>query len=290
MVGNGRNTLFWYDCWVGKMPLNLKFSRLFDLAVFKECSVEEMSTLGWTEGGGVWVWRRRLLAWEEESVRECSFLLHNIVLQDTVSDNWRWLLDPIHGYSVREAYLITHSSDMVDRTFVDDVWHKHIPSKVSLLVWRLLRNRLPTKDDLVRRGVLHANDITCGAAGCDSNETISHLFLSCDNYYEVRSNVWNWLGISSVTSVDLRQHFMQFTLMGGTPRASHLFLRAIWFATIWVIWKERNNHIFQNTASTSATLIEKVKLNSFLWLKSKQASFCYNYTDGWRHPLLCMGV
>jgi len=34
------------------MPLNLKFSRLFDLAVFKECSVEEMSTLGW-RGVGV---------------------------------------------------------------------------------------------------------------------------------------------------------------------------------------------------------------------------------------------
>jgi len=76
-------------------------------------------------------------------------------------------------------------------------------------------------------------------------ETTSHLFLSCDNYCEVWSNVWNWLGISSVTSVDLRQHFMQFTLMVGMPRASHLFLRAIWFATIWVIWKDRNNRIFK---------------------------------------------
>jgi hypothetical protein len=74
VVVNGRNTLFWYDCWVGEMPLKLKFFRLFGLAVFKECSVEEMSTLGWMEGGGAWVWRRRLLAWEEESVRECSIL------------------------------------------------------------------------------------------------------------------------------------------------------------------------------------------------------------------------
>jgi len=170
----------------GEMPLNLKFSRLFDLAVFKECLVEEMSTLGWTEGGGAWVWRCRLLAWEEESVRECSFLLHNIVLQDTVSDNWRWLLDPLHGYSVWEAYwFITHSSDMLDRSFLNDVWHRHIPSKVSLLVWRLLRNRLATKDNLVWRGVLHANCIMCGAAWCDSNETTTHLFLCCDNYCDV---------------------------------------------------------------------------------------------------------
>ncbi|KEH18656.1 hypothetical protein MTR_8g027695 [Medicago truncatula] len=43
-------------------------------------------------------------------------------------------------------------------------------------------------------------------------------------------------------------------------------------------------------ASNSSTLIEKVKLYSFLWLKSKQATFSYNYHDWWKHPLLCMGV
>jgi len=30
------------------------------------------------------VWRRRLLEWEEDSVRECIALLHNIVLQDNI--------------------------------------------------------------------------------------------------------------------------------------------------------------------------------------------------------------
>jgi len=63
VVGNGHNTLFWYDCWVGEMPLRLKFPRLFKLAVIKECSMEEMSRLGWTEGGRAW---------------ECSILLHNV--------------------------------------------------------------------------------------------------------------------------------------------------------------------------------------------------------------------
>jgi len=65
---------------------------------------------------------------------ECSLLLHNIVLQDSVNDTWRWLLDPIHGYSVQEAYkFLTHSGDTVDMTLVDDVWHRHILLKVSLL-------------------------------------------------------------------------------------------------------------------------------------------------------------
>jgi len=126
------------------------------------------------------LWRRRLLAWEEESVRECYVLLHNIVLQENVEDTWRWLLDPIHGYSVRGAYcFLTTSSELVDRSQVVNIWHKHIPSKVSLFVWRLLRNRLPTKDNLVRLSVLSREDAVC-VSGCGSQETTTHLFLGCD--------------------------------------------------------------------------------------------------------------
>jgi len=55
-------------------------------------------------------------------VRECSVLLHNIVLQDSAHDTWRWLLDPSHGYTVREAYrFLTNNGNSVDRTLVDDI-------------------------------------------------------------------------------------------------------------------------------------------------------------------------
>lgn len=70
---------------MGDIPLKIKFPRLFELSVDKEWSV--------TEANGVW--RRRLFAWEEESVREWYVLLHNTVLQENVHDAWRWLLDPI---------------------------------------------------------------------------------------------------------------------------------------------------------------------------------------------------
>jgi len=247
--------------------------------------------MGWMEGGRAWEWRRRLLAWEENSVRECSLLLHNIVLQENVADSWRWLLDLIHGYSVRDIYrFITHSGGQVDRTHVDDVWHRHIPLKVSIFAWRLFQNRIPTKDNLQRRGILHSTDITCAAVGCDSTETTTHLFLQCDKSRELWSKDWNWLGISLVTPLHLRHHFTQVSTPAGLPRSSHFFFRTIWFATVWVIWKERNYCIFKNTAATSSALIEKIKLNSFLWLKSKHASFCYSYTDWWKHPLLSMGI
>jgi len=64
---------------------------------------------------------------------------------------------------VREAYrFITTYGDQGDRSRVDNVWHRHIPAKVSLFVWRLLRDRLPTRDNLFRRNVIHAPDSLCG--------------------------------------------------------------------------------------------------------------------------------
>ncbi|XP_039685099.1 uncharacterized protein [Medicago truncatula] len=210
VIRDGRSTLFWHDTWLGDIPLKLKFPRLFDLAETKERMVEEMWRLGWEEEGGAWVWRRRLLAWEEESVRECCALLLNIVLQDNVCDTWRWLLDPVNGYSVRESYrYLTLSGVNTDRNMVDDVWHKHIPSKVSLMVWRLFRNRLPTRDNLIRRGTLHLDASTC-VTGCGASETALHLFLLCDLSSTLWLEVRLWLGIYAVSPADLRQHFQQF--------------------------------------------------------------------------------
>ncbi|RHN55201.1 putative reverse transcriptase zinc-binding domain-containing protein [Medicago truncatula] len=140
-------------------------------------------------------------------------------------------------------YVAVTQGEISDRSLVDDVWHKNIPSKVSLLLWRLLRNRLPTKDNLVHRGILLPTDATC-VAGCDHIESATYL-------------------------------------------------RIIWFATVWVIWKEMNNRVFQNTVSTPFILIDKIKLHPFLWLKSKQVAFAYSYTDWWlevgRHfaPVFC---
>jgi len=49
-VGDGENTFFWYDRWLGEVPLCRRFSRLFDLADNKLITVATMFSLGWEEG------------------------------------------------------------------------------------------------------------------------------------------------------------------------------------------------------------------------------------------------
>jgi len=165
--------------------------------------------VGWEVGDRGWEWRRRLLAWEEESVRECSALFRNIVLQENAHDTWRWLLHPSHGYTVRESYrFLTNNGNLVHRLTVDDVWHKGIPSKVSLFVLRLLRNRLPTRANLVQRQALLLPDSVC-VTGCGESETVAHLFFGCNTFSLLWSHVLQWLGLVAVLPDDSRQHLLQ---------------------------------------------------------------------------------
>jgi len=124
---------------------------------------------------------------------------------------------------------------------------------VSLFVWRLLRNRLPTKDNLLWRRILAANDVACGYE-CGELESATHLFLECGIPTTVWLQVQNWVGISTVFPSQMREHFTQFTLMAGMPRSSHSVFKVIWFAYVLVLWKDRNNRFFNNTGSNPSVL------------------------------------
>ena len=103
----------------------MRFPRLFALAENKGVTVREMARRGWIDGGDAWMWRRRLLAWEEELATEFSSLVSPIVLQDHVLDRWRWILDPINGYSVKGTYeFLTLYDTSRKRGIYDAAWLK----------------------------------------------------------------------------------------------------------------------------------------------------------------------
>jgi hypothetical protein len=89
----------------------------------------------------------------------------------------------------------------------DLLWHKQVPSKVSILVWRLLRDKLPMKTNLVTRGILSPYCTLC-VTGCGGTKSAHHLFLSRGTLSSLWPLVHAWIGISTADAYSLSDHFV----------------------------------------------------------------------------------
>lgn len=75
--------------------------------------------------------------------------------------------------------------------------HKYIPSKVSLLAWRILQNKVATEDNLSKRGVFSQNLTYC-VVGFKGEESASHLFFECPVFASLWYAICKWIGVRSV--------------------------------------------------------------------------------------------
>jgi hypothetical protein len=167
--------------------------------------------------------------------------------------------------------------------------HKHVPLKVSVLAWWLLRNRLPTQDHFVRRHIIAPDSQLC-ATGCGGEETVHHMFLSCPTVAPLWHLIRGWVGISTADPYLLRDHFVQFVHSAGGTHTRHLFMQLLWLYCIWVVWHEWNNRIFKAKESTVLQLFEKVKVHSLWWMKFSNVNIGLNSHMWWSSPLVCLGI
>ncbi|KAK2444671.1 hypothetical protein QL285_015679 [Trifolium repens] len=130
-------------------------------------------------------------------LRECQTLLLPIIVQAQSPNVWRWQPDPDADYSVRGAYQLLTSQDLFTLGEADDlVWHKQVPLKVSIFAWRLLRDQLPTKSNLVARDIIPPEVHFC-VSGCGGIESAQHLFLLFSTFGTLWALVRSWIDFSS---------------------------------------------------------------------------------------------
>jgi len=84
-------------------------------------------------------------------------------------------------------------------------------------------------------------------------------------------------------------YIAQFSVGGGGSQVLNTLLNVIWFATVWEIWKERNNKIFKDKDCSIMRIVDKIKSISFSWLKEKFVQFSFNYHGWWLSPLAMLG-
>jgi len=145
---------------------------------------------------------------------------------------------------------------------------------VSVFAWRLIRDRLPTKTNLIARRVLSIEMSSC-VAGCGHPETAQHLFLLCNTFGSLWRLVRDWIGCYGVDADNISDHLLQFTHLSGGGNARRAFMQLIWLLCAWVVWNERNNLLFNNVVTPIPCLLDKIKTLSLGWLQDKKANFVF---------------
>jgi hypothetical protein len=170
------------------------------------------------------------------------------------------------------------------------IWHKHVPLKVSVLAWRLLRNKLPTKDNLATRNIISHDSQVC-MTGCGGLETTWHLFLLCDVFAPLWGLLRSWIDIYSAGPELLHDYLVQFTHTSGGSCVCRWFLQLNWLCCIWVMWSQRNNRVFKAKENTIHQILDKVKLHSLMWLKAYNANnIGVNSHIWWQSSFVCLSI
>ncbi|GLU05147.1 hypothetical protein SLE2022_222630 [Rubroshorea leprosula] len=286
-VGDGSCVKFWSDIWVGDKSLKNLFPRLFAMSTNREGLLQDMGL--WGTDGWVWDcrWRhgcRGRAASEEEQLRE---LINGVKLKIDGVDSWRWIHSGDGSYSVKVAYdFLTPKVSILDGKWSKIIWSKYVPSKLSVFGWRLFLNRLATRENLCKRGiVLLGEDVGCGLCH-EGVEQLQHIFCECKGVWIVWMKILDWWGLQSVLPNNLfgLVEYVVYGIGGGRLKelGALIFLVGAWF-----VWYWRNIKVFQTVSMTEAQLLESIQAKSFLWLKNKEFGCVFSYTDWVSNPMDC---
>lgn len=126
-----------------------------------------------------------------------------------------------------------------------------------------LLNRISTKDNLVRRGIVSSDDCHC-VRGCVLDEERNHLFVRCNHFGRIWNMVSAWSGFEFVGNDLLQEQQNHFCALGGRSKRDCCTMAMLWAATTWSIWKDRNCRIFQQRVEPLQTLLERKNFNFFI--------------------------
>ncbi|GLT81644.1 hypothetical protein SLE2022_000820 [Rubroshorea leprosula] len=196
-------------------------------------------------------------------------MLASIRLRKGVEDSWQWRYEVEGRYVVKTAYEYLAPEDrLLEEQLCKVIWCKMVPSKVGIFGWRLCLDRLPTRWNLRKRGVVLQEDgIVCGLCK-EGVEDVNHLFCTCKEAWLVWVTVIKWWGVEVVMPdtvsgvVDLFPWCVGS--VGGKEVGACLFL-----VTSWYLWFWRNTLVFRSNGELKEQLLELIKVKTYFWIRNK---------------------
>ncbi|XP_071691449.1 uncharacterized protein [Rutidosis leptorrhynchoides] len=265
VIGDGSSTSFWNDAWITDVPLKVKFKRLARLKSNINATVFDRVTCDGHHSSGVWSWTRSPSRRTHAELVELNRMVVAVMLVPDRVDKWsiggsgkfitKILFDEITSRILPPG---ANSLETMRNNFV--------PKKVEIFVWRTKRRRLPVLSKLDKRGIdLHS--VRCPL--CDDGiETVEHTLILCKDTIDLWNRVCKWWGMNNNTNLSISEAFC-----GNSPLHSTTLGAKIWQAVKWVcgylIWKNRNQKVFNNKCWNPLVALNEIQLKTFDWIAKR---------------------
>ncbi|KAL5142204.1 putative ribonuclease H protein [Glycine soja] len=212
--------------------------------------------------------------------RAVSFLneLQHKIIQQQGSDRWEWTGDRTGQYSAHNAYkmLMEESVGESWEDCFDKLWSVKVPTKITVFAWRLILDRLPTKNNLQRRQV-QLTETSCPFCR-NSEEDSAHLFLHCDRIQPIWWKTISWLNLKGAVPFTPKQHFLQHIDVQADGVRMQRW-QCWWLALTWSTWKLRNNIVFSNATFNANKLFEDAIFTLWTWLRHFEKDFTIHFNQ-----------
>lgn len=226
IIGNGRDTSFWFDPWHPWGILYKKFPELKrKLSIRLDARVSDVIRNGnWNlpYGRG---WDSQVIAFS----RACQ----GIRISNS-SDHWKWTPSSQFSISSATAACLPTQSAL---PWTKIVWsRRHLP-RFAVILWMAFRQRLPTLDKLYHWGIADNNNcLLCGLL----RENTYHLFFSCPFSRSVWSATLSKIQCQTITFFWNLIPDWLLTTHWNSNFQKELIFQAV-ATTVYCLWKERNN-------------------------------------------------
>ncbi|KAL2929656.1 hypothetical protein RDABS01_035066 [Bienertia sinuspersici] len=249
-----RKTSILEDIWAGCSLVNFKRNALRGQEETPKVVNDLMRGQAWN-AAKVWHWFNK---------NDAQRILSTYVPQQEKEDETIWLHKENGDYSVKSGYwFIQNGSQRKDdcSKFWKLLWKAQMSQRWRNFCWKLAHNVLPTRDNLVKRG-MEVNQ-ECGF--CGEKETTDHLFINC----EVTKRVWNssTLGLRSpsCSSLDTSSWFKNMFVYLHKISDSHHQVWPSYMATLWAIWIHRNNITFRKEKANPKEIMRLAEAETERW-------------------------
>jgi len=269
-IGNGSTTSLWYDYW---LPNGKRMIDSFSIRTLTSTGLPWNARVADIITDGQWNFPSTTptlqASWD-------SILFHPAPFS---ADQYIWTGHASGHFSIQSAWELLRDKRPVN-TMHHLLWFKgHIPRQ-SFILWLAGLGRLRTMDRLHSAGIIqNAACILCNLY----TETHQHLFFEC----QFTKTVWH--SVNTKASIHWPcitwQNLLQWAAAHYCNKTNiqHIIARLLLSTTVYQLWYERNNRVFNNKFQSASNLAEEVLQQVRLQIASMEFSSHIppNICDSW---------